>query len=79
MGENLSNYLNRLRVEKATTLLTESNLTLNEIALACGFEDQSWFSKIFKSHTGISPGKFREQGICLEVGVPARMHPVASG
>ncbi|MDR2607688.1 MAG: PocR ligand-binding domain-containing protein, partial [Treponema sp.] len=44
MGENLSAYLNRLRVEKAAGLLTESKATLNEIAEACGFEDQSWFS-----------------------------------
>ena len=62
MGENLSNYLNRLRVEKATTLLTETGKSLNEIAGLCGFEDQSWFSKIFKSFTGLSPGKFRENG-----------------
>ena len=62
MGENLSNYLNRLRVEKASTMLAETSLPLNEIAGACGFEDQSWFSKIFKTHTGISPGKYRETG-----------------
>jgi AraC-like DNA-binding protein len=62
MGENLSSYLNRLRVEKAEHLLIETDLTLNEIASSCGFEDQSWFSKIFKSYAGISPGKYRDQG-----------------
>ena len=62
MGENLSTYLNRLRIERAVTLLTETRKTLNEIAALCGFEDQSWFSKIFKSFAGISPGKFREHG-----------------
>jgi AraC-like DNA-binding protein/ligand-binding sensor protein len=62
MGENLSNYLNRLRVGKARDMLTETDLTLCEVAAACGFEDQSWFSKIFKSYTGISPGKYREAG-----------------
>jgi AraC-like DNA-binding protein/ligand-binding sensor protein len=62
MGENLSSYLNRLRVEKAATMLIETELTLNEIAGACGFEDQSWFSKIFKSFTRLSPGKYREKG-----------------
>jgi AraC-like DNA-binding protein/ligand-binding sensor protein len=62
MGENLSNYLNRLRVERAATMLYESDMSLSEIATACGFEDQSWFSKIFKSYTGKSPGKYREQG-----------------
>ena len=62
MGENLSDYLNRLRVEKASAMLRETELSINEIAAACGFEDQSWFSKIFKSFTGFSPGKYRENG-----------------
>jgi AraC-like DNA-binding protein/ligand-binding sensor protein len=62
MGENLSAYLNRLRVEKAAGLLTEGKAALNKIAEACGFEDQSWFSKIFKNYMGISPGRYREQG-----------------
>jgi len=65
MGENLSNYLNRLRVEKAATMLISTNIPISEIAEACGFEDQSWFSKIFKNNTGFTPGKYREQGNIL--------------
>jgi len=62
MGENLSKYLNRLRVEKASRLLLDTEMSLSEIAACCCFEDQSWFSKIFKAYTGISPGKYRNQG-----------------
>ncbi|MDR0641962.1 MAG: helix-turn-helix domain-containing protein [Treponema sp.] len=62
MGEYLSTHLNRLRVEKACIMLIETNASLNDISESCGFEDQSWFSKIFKSYTGYSPGKYREQG-----------------
>ena len=62
MGENLSKYINRLRVEKASALLLETDISLNEISGICCFQDQSWFSKIFKSFTGISPGKYRNQG-----------------
>ena len=65
MGENLSNYLNRLRVEKAAAMLATTNLPISEIAAACGFEDQSWFSKIFKNNTGFTPAKYREQGNIL--------------
>jgi AraC-like DNA-binding protein len=72
MGENFSSYLNRLRVERATTLLTETGKALGEIASLCGFEDQSWFSKIFKAYTGISPGKFRKAGITAAVLVPGK-------
>jgi AraC-like DNA-binding protein/ligand-binding sensor protein len=62
MGENLSAYLNRLRVERAGRLLTETDMSLSDISGSCGFEDQSWFSKIFKNYTGMSPGKYRGQG-----------------
>jgi len=62
MGENLSSYVNRQRVEKAGKLLLETGLPLSEIAASCCFQDQSWFSKIFKSFAGISPGKYRRQG-----------------
>jgi AraC-like DNA-binding protein len=61
MGETLSGYLNHLRVEKAGRMLLKTQLSLSEIASSCGFEDQSWFSKIFKSFTGSSPGKYRSQ------------------
>jgi len=65
MGENLSNYLNRLRIEKAAAMLVTTDLPISEIAAACGFEDQSWFSKIFKNNTDLTPGKYREQGNIL--------------
>ncbi len=67
MGENFSKYINRLRVEKAGKLLIETKMSLSEIAALCCFEDQSWFSKIFKSFTGISPGKYRNQGGSLNL------------
>ena len=62
MGENFSNYLNRLRVEKASALLRETEYPINRISSVCGFDDQSWFSKIFKIYTGISPCRYRETG-----------------
>ncbi|MCL2380061.1 MAG: helix-turn-helix domain-containing protein [Treponema sp.] len=70
MGENLSSYLNRLRVEKAGYMLTSTNFSLSKIARACGFEDQSWFSKIFKLYTGANPGKYRSQGGKSDSGIP---------
>jgi len=62
MGENLSKYINRQRVEKASRMLLETDLPLIEISNACCFDDQSWFSKIFRSFTGVSPSKYRSQG-----------------
>jgi len=70
MGENFSSYLNRLRVKKASALLTDTNLSLSRIAASCGFKDQSWFSKIFKHYAGICPGKYRSQGGKLTPKIP---------
>ena len=75
MGENLSNYLNRLRVERAAALLEETDYSLSYIAGFCGFEDQSWFSKIFKAYAGTSPGKYRSQGGKMPHEIPENSFP----
>ncbi|QQO09580.1 helix-turn-helix domain-containing protein [Breznakiella homolactica] len=62
MGETLTTYLNRLRVDKAASMLIETDASISQISADCGFEDQSWFSKIFKQYTKTSPGKYRENG-----------------
>lgn len=42
-------------------MLQHTELTISEIAARLNFEDQSYFSKYFKKHTGKSPGEFRNQ------------------
>ncbi|KNY27974.1 helix-turn-helix domain-containing protein [Pseudobacteroides cellulosolvens] len=51
-------YLNRVRIEKSKKLLNDSGLSLYEVSKQCGFKTQSYFTKVFKQETGISPGKF---------------------
>jgi AraC family transcriptional regulator len=48
------------RVEKAAQILTRSGKPLSEIALSCGFADQSHFTRDFSRSLGISPGRYRE-------------------
>ena len=57
---NFNTYLNQIRVEKSKNFLLNTEIPLIDIAGMCGFEDQSYFSKVFKKFTGSSPGKFRE-------------------
>jgi AraC-like DNA-binding protein len=52
-------HLIRLRMGKAIFLLLESNLTIKEIALRCGFEDSNYFIRVFKAWHGITPSKLR--------------------
>jgi AraC-like DNA-binding protein len=47
------------RVERAKDLLHDAALSLAEVALACGFADQSHFTRIFTSVAGLSPGVWR--------------------
>lgn len=56
----VSRYINRVRIEKAITLLPDTNLSIEEIALRVGFADGSYFSKTFKKEKGISPLKYRK-------------------
>lgn len=60
MGKNFNNYLNEIRVHNAKRLLMDDSIPLVDVAFMTGFEDQSYFSKVFKRITGISPGKYRE-------------------
>lgn len=49
------------KIERAKTLLTTSESTIGEIALACGFERPERFNVVFKRETGITPGQYRRQ------------------
>lgn len=59
-GESYTDYLNRARVEGSKHLLNQSSFSLVDIAQMVGFNDQSYFTKIFKKIVGVSPGKFRK-------------------
>lgn len=56
--ESPIHYLNRVRIDRAKEMLSSRMFTLNEVAAACGFQNVYYFSRVFKSITGISPGKF---------------------
>jgi AraC family transcriptional regulator len=52
-------YLMRIRLDHSTSLLKKSRQPVNEIALACGFENTSAFCRAFKSAYGVTPLAFR--------------------
>ena len=49
------------RIALAKTLLRDAQMPLVEVALACGFSDQSHFTRFFSAAVGISPGAWRRQ------------------
>lgn len=59
-GHSLSAYINKVRVEKSKILLMDLSVSLVNIANMCGFEDQSYFTKVFKKMLGVSPKRYRD-------------------
>jgi AraC-like DNA-binding protein len=60
-GYTFTELLNKFRVEKACTLIDETGLNINQVALECGFADQSYFSKVFRRYYGVGPLAYRHR------------------
>ncbi len=60
MGQSFTSYLAQHRIHHAKLLLLQTNKTMEVISSACGFGSASYFSTVFTSHTGMSPGIFRK-------------------
>ncbi|MBZ4686571.1 MAG: two-component system, response regulator YesN [Clostridia bacterium] len=58
-GKKYTDYLNEVRIEASKNLLLRDDLPLVQVAFSVGFNDQSYFSKIFKKIEGVSPNKWR--------------------
>ncbi|RLD31727.1 MAG: hypothetical protein DRI73_08240 [Bacteroidetes bacterium] len=59
MGVNFSEYILRLRLFHAIHLIENTNRTTADIIYECGFNNESYFYRIFKKTTGKSPSFFR--------------------
>lgn len=60
-GHTFTDLLNKFRIEQACALMDETNHNVNQIALECGFNDQSYFSKVFQRYTGMVPKAYRNR------------------
>lgn len=59
-GRTLTEHIIQTRIDKAHNLFRSTNMNITEIALATGFSDPNYFSRIFKKHTGYAPKKARD-------------------
>ena len=53
-------YVRQARIQKAVDLLLNTQLTITDIAMRCGFQEMSYFSKIFRQTHGVTPREFRQ-------------------
>jgi PAS domain S-box-containing protein len=59
LGISPRSLIQRLRIEQAVQLITTTDATIGEISAACGFYDQSSFTRQFRRLLGITPGSYR--------------------
>ena len=57
-GQNFTQYLNNLKVEKAKEDFKKDIKSINEVSANCGFSDPLYFSKVFKKITTLSPSEY---------------------
>lgn len=55
------NYINTKRLEKAKTLLLNTNLPVGEIAFEIGFNDPQYFTRLFTKNIGLNPSEYRQE------------------
>jgi two-component system response regulator YesN len=61
MSTSFSSYLNGVRIKMSKGLLLDNSIPLVEVSTLVGYENQSYFTKMFKKVVGLSPGKYRER------------------
>ena len=59
-GCSLTEYISRTRITEAKSLLRTSNASIGEIAFKVGFSSWSYFARVFRKETGLTPGQYRE-------------------
>lgn len=60
-GENVMLYITRARIRKAQEYMRENGRSLTEIAFLIGYDDYTYFNRVFRKMTGKSPREFRAQ------------------
>ncbi len=54
-------YMANLRMEKAMSLVCDTNQSMKQIGASCGYGDYFYFCRVFKNHFGRAPGEYRQE------------------
>lgn len=60
-GENVTTYIAKKRIEKAKEYMKDSNINLTEIAFMVGYDDYTYFNRVFRKVAGVSPRDYRNE------------------
>lgn len=61
VGKNFNEYLTELRIEHAKNYLEENQYKINQVSRLVGYEDYSYFGKLFRKATGLTPKEYQKQ------------------
>ena len=59
-GRNFVEFLNDVRIRKASELLRNGDAKVSEVSTAVGFNTPDYFIRVFKKQTGLTPGQFKK-------------------
>ena len=59
-GLNFIEYLTNLRIDNAKKLLSDTDMSIKEICLSCGYTDPNYFSRSFKKNVGTTPTEYKD-------------------
>ena len=65
-GQNLSKFIKAYRMEKAKEMLEDTHMKIVNISYEVGYSNVSYFCQSFREYFGVSPQKFRSQGVTNE-------------
>lgn len=60
-------YLNRVKIKRACTLLQKTNKSITEICMECGFNSSVYFCKLFKKLVNLTPSRYRETAVLEKI------------
>jgi len=60
-GVNYTEFLTEVRLSQAREMMKEPKFKMRDISIAVGYEDQNYFSKLFKKRYGLSPASYRQE------------------
>lgn len=64
LGIGFNEYLMQVRIKRAQLLLQQGKLSLRQIAECCGFQDYTYFLKVFKKQSGVTPKEYQRSCLC---------------
>ena len=60
-GQSLIKYITDIKMAKARRFLEDKDMKIIQVGKACGYENQSYFNRLFKNYHGVTPKQYREQ------------------